>query len=710
VNTEDKAALLQAPVGDVVEIPSLVRNVLAQMKIVLVSDFLVLTKEALEEQEGVGRKKVKVILELLEQLRVCVGIEEVREPVVKKSLARELMVRGVVLSTPWTILSSRLSNRAKNVFTEAQFKTLHDVVSFLDARTSVDNFGSKTRKEVVALLEEVAQHGLSDSSFGEVSFSDIPSFLAAVFAAIAPEEQTLLQERFLDQKTLEQLAQSRGITREGIRIRLEKLLRRIRERFNTAAQDLLSELKNTLVSSPDLLHQEEIWSLIPGIDLPKLVLVFEISSEANSCRIYKDEFLTSRDAGVLDPRVASFWRSLREREEGALPFDEILEAAQDCNFRVHPLSLRRLLERVYERQSLPDGRMIISKESVGSAISELLRAAARPLHLDEIGMALIPAQGQDGIEITDSYVRKAISRRDDVYYVDRGTYCHITAMGISPEELQRAVEQSVLLIRGKTQAISTKFLVDELKSRGISHQALTPHLLKNAMARHPEVVSMRKYLVGHIDSLQEEGMTLKNRLEAILLAAKEPISIETMKSLLPKETEYHTISIGEALGSAGFVLCVSWGKYVHINALQLGVDAQQRLISNALLHLSEDGSPASGLELLTRLKEQGLDEGLEARPDGPSLLLGLLRTSEQVISLSGQLISRNTSKAQIAFEEAIVLLLEVEGPKTRQSIEASLAGKYHPVTLSWYLKLTLQRMLREKKLHCSADDRYQPKD
>jgi hypothetical protein len=225
----------------------------------------------------------------------------------------------------------------------------------------------------------------------------------------------------------------------------------------------------------------------------------------------------------LDRRLDALYDAVRARGKIDISIADVQGLAeQTADFRLDVISLSRLLATIWGLKVSANGRVAVGQLlTVSDRFAAVLQAARRPMHLKEIAdvyrsqesgdisFELVEEVVEPTVEtdpssrrsLTEHSVEEALSRHKDVLRCGRGTFVHVTALPFSQERLNEIVEWCVRRIEVEPGAIGTLFLLRELKAAGLEEAGLNRFLLKAALSRHPDVIVLRKYLVGHAGSL-----------------------------------------------------------------------------------------------------------------------------------------------------------------------------------------------------------------
>src|SRR5262249_13308292 len=211
-------------------------------------------------------------------------------------------------------------------------------------------------------------------------------------------------------------------------------------------------------------------------------------------------------------------------------------------------------------------------------------------------------------------------------------------------------------IEGEAGVVAVEFLLKSLKADGIDHPGLNKYLLKDALSRRPEIISFRKFRVGHAAYFKEHDLRLIDRIEAILRVAERPLSIHEISERLPHSTEYSINSFALSGREAPFAVNIGH-KYAHIQSLGITEDQCRRLVEMTVDLMPPDGSPISCLAILNGLRAHlpGLGiADLVHREDVADVLRGLLRLKADVICGAEYLVGRRVKgKEQTLLKQLI---------------------------------------------------------
>jgi len=494
---------------------------------------------------------------------------------------------------------------------------------------------------------------------------------------VSEADREILTYRLIDRLTLEEIAQRRSVSRERIRQKMESLLDILQKKFGNIARYLLAPLVSEMIDTGGLLHCETVRALTGEMDLKRVQFGLLVVGE-DTYHIWQQEFLTNLSRDELVMRLGSLREALRTSGKINIPIADVQDLAErNIGIRLDIASLSRLLAVAWKLEVSDGGHVTIGQlMRVGDRLAAMLRDAARPMHFKEVadiclsqGVSTeITSEDHEDVDATDPVSRRTLTehvlyshflRHEDIFLWERGTFVHVTALPFSRERLKAIVEWCVRRIEGEPGPISTQFLLQELKASGLEEPRLNKYLLKNALSRHPDIVRLRKDLVGHVVSFREQGVTLSDRIEAVLRHAKHPLSSIEIRQSLPKGTEYHQVSVNALLYGANFVLSLGNGKYCHIDSLGYSAAEREQIMEQAVCLLPGDGTPVSASLLLDQLTASIPGIHLPEEKQGCDLLWALLRLDERVECGRKHLLAlKSGEKARDLLEGMIVESLE----------------------------------------------------
>ena len=607
----------------------------------------------------------------------CAPTEPIVEQYLECSLCSRLEHQGVTLDQPWDEILVVLSVRARNALTNSNLLSISDVAQAIDFGSHdllrVKNCGRKSIREIKEALETIATSGLDVYLYGQEGAppANFDQLTQCVLESLAPQDRRLIVRRIFDGLTLEQLGQEYDLTRERIRQKIQKQLTMLNQRFGTSACELTASIVVATESAGGLIHRDALERIIAESDLRRILLGLLIAKQ-DTYRIWRNDYLTNLASDPLNQKLRALRRKLWERPNTELAIEEIeVIALQQAGLNLKQTPLIEELITEWGGKLLENGRVAVGRFKVSNQFIKLLQSESKAMHISELTDLYLARASKETLFDEDAEsdsrapessrkalehrIQSAITREEDVYLCGVGTYIHSSVLEVTPDELDEIADWCVKHIEGETGPVSTSFLLRQLEAAGRSNPALNKYILKDALSRHPDIVSLRKLAVGHVVSFQEHGLTLQGRVEAILRESNRPLTAEDVIHLLPTGIEYFPVGISMCLLKSSFAINLGDGRFYHADSVGLNKAQRQALVEKIMQLLPEGGAPVSTIMLLRQLRQTDLLSGLGSMPDAPAFLWGLLRLDERIQCGTGYLVARNSGENnQSLMEEMIV--------------------------------------------------------
>jgi hypothetical protein len=687
------AANLDIPEGSyyvpvsVLDPPSLVQNVLERFDVETVGDLLELSEDELKNARGVGAKKVEVIMELQGRARNELrfdqhGLSEASET---QLLSDRLQGRGIDMGEAWQRVLRVLPTRARGAFESVGYDTIGELVSAFE-RGELDrlpNFGPKTLSRVEETLEGIANKGLEAYLFGKKGKpSTIDELVDQALNSLDDADRDIVRRRFFQGHTFGEIGDDYDVSFQAIQARFDSLVETLSYQFQPEAEQLMHPVVEAVDTVGGLLSAAEVEDATGVGDLNKVLFCLHIAGE-DDFRIWQDQFLTRLHQSEIDERLRSIRDMVVETGRAVLPFERLKTFASRAGFRLSREDLAKVFKAAWDVDISLTGTIHNPWARRSDHVANVLEDASHPMSAPEILSRLEHAEGSEAAfggveEISERALNGLLHRHEDIYTVERGTYVHSSALPVNLESLSGVVGWCVDRLKGETGQISTKYLLRELKGTDMHAEGLTPYLLKDALSRHPDVLTFKNtYLVAHAETFEESGKTLADRVETVLEDAREPLTVEDVIGRLPEGIDYHRMSIYTTLLSAPFSLNMGNNRFVHINFVGLSESRRKQLLDKVLSILPDDGTPMSCSDLLEKLSDVPAARSLQIREFGSGLLWGLLREDERIVCGPGELVARDIgSESQHVLRTAISQIVHEYGAAYPREVRQELRTQY----------------------------------
>jgi hypothetical protein len=375
---------------------------------------------------------------------------------------------------------------------------------------------------------------------------------------LSDRESTAVSMRFGQGATLAKLGDALGLSRERARQIMREAMRRLHACYGLLAISLLEE------ADPGLGGLAYDCS---ALGLESWQGLFATTVAHNSSWIYAKPLLWAGTASSFD---ALEKQAVEAIEGSRLNATELLQLGQELDAPVKLLRLlltRRLgwLER--------DGELVFPKDEMPRDQWVLMRLReAGPTHQSIIAQWMMERDGlatDDLAKKAKSYVRQAeglLSRLDDAWRWDRGTFIHTAAIPVSQAELRAMVGWCTERIVGRRGPYGVKTLLSKLSEAGFDVGQLNHYVLKDALVRDDAVIAPRKGNIGCAEFFDELGVDLEQRILRILQEADRPLAFSTIIVRLPAEYEVSEIAIRQCLSTSDLVFSPRRGEYAARNS------------------------------------------------------------------------------------------------------------------------------------------------
>ncbi|MFW5968296.1 MAG: helix-hairpin-helix domain-containing protein [Persicimonas sp.] len=682
-DTEVPRGAFHVPVS-VLKPPSLVENVLERLQVGTVGDLLELTDEQLAEAPGVGTKKIEVIGDLKERAHEELefdahGLSEASET---QLLSDRLDKRGIDMDEDWERILRVLPTRARGAFESVGYSSIGELVDAFERGelSRLPNFGPKTLDRVEEILELIAAEGLEYYLFGERGRpTTISGLIEQALDSLEDEDRDVIERRFFDGDTFGAIGDDFGVSFQAIQARFDTLVETLEYRYGPEAEKLVDPLVEACEEAGGILSSEMVEEHTDEDDLRRVLFVLHIAGRTDF-RLWQNQFLTPLHQNDIQEKLRNLRDQIVETGRAMLPYERIENFARRAGLKLDQPSLSRLFEVAWDVEVRPDRPTQNPWARRSDHVANVLEDAGEPMTAHQILAALeSSAEHDSGIdEISERALNGLLHRHEDIYTLKRGVYVHTSALPVTTAVLDEVVDWCVDRLEGQKGQISTKYLLGELADEGLDREGLTPYLLKDALSRHPKVLTFKNtYLVAHAESFEESGKTLADRVEAVLADADSPLTVEDVIDRLPEGIDYHRMSIYTTLLSAPFSLNLGNNRFVHIDFVGLRENRRERLVDAVYDALPEDGTPMSCGDLLDQLEEMPEARSLALRDFGSGLLWGLLREDDRVMCGPGELVARDIdSDRQHVLRTAIGQIVADYGAAYPREVRSELRDQY----------------------------------
>lgn len=641
--------------------PSLIENTLSTFGVETISELLDMDIEEVANTRGVGKGKVDALRALKTRARSALDQSEpfADEPL---TLIDELSATGVDLDQPWAHILTRLNQRARTVFEREGLLTLRDLVLRYESGSlkHLPGFGEGTERHLGALLERLITQGLEYFLFGEKGQPQSTSEVISHFLEhLGEEDRQLMELRFVQQETLEKIAQRFELTREAIRQRIDKLLEQGRAHYGELLNQLLHPLLELLEHQGGLVHIHEAIALGHEQDIARLMLA--LSLQGTNASIIQGVFLSTLSQEDYNQILQQLQRQVSQDRRDYIPISELNATLLKLGVKLPKHQLAELLQATWE---VPYRELELLNPwlETSAQYGALLKLLGRAIHLDEL-TALIQQRYELEIAPQERHIYMNLQRNPEIYYVERGTYAHKDALPLPLETLQAAAAWSIQQLIGTEHAVSASIFIPDLVEQGLLPHEISSLLLRDLMGRDPRIQTFQSTdFVAHLDSFLGHRKTQEEHVSEILLESAQPMTCDEVCAQYPTYLTCHRSAIYTTLSSASFSLNLPQGRFIHRESIGLTAHALSKLLDQVTSLLIEHAQPITATCLLELLASDPSAAYLQAHPFGSAILWSLARERSTLLCGRGELmmIKPQDEPLQDPLTHALLAILEQE--------------------------------------------------
>ncbi len=320
-------------------------------------------------------------------------------------------------------------------------------------------------------------------------------------------------------------------------------------------------------------------------------------------------------------------------------------------------------------------------EALEVALSRILRERESSMSPYDLRVVLLQLDIGDTLpeeeESAAQTLREVMGASAVLLRTERDKWRHVSALGVSEKALESLVTWCLDVLEGQTAPMNLRSLWRELDQAGRLRVGLTAWLMRDAIARSCDAVTFRnEQLLAHVESFEDGGMTLFDRLEEMLRQAGGPLSLGELRARLPSGIHYHTRAMVGLMMGASWCVRLAHGEFCHVDAL--GLDAAQRdaLVERALKLIPEDKAlPTEALVIDLRAETPTLP--LLGEDDAAARLWGLMLEDTRVQCGAGVRVALSRSEGGINLVvESLLEALDSQEVMTAPQLRQAITRRY----------------------------------
>ena len=540
--------LLDTPIEEL-NLPVRAYHVLETKGLKTVRDVMKFGLDNIIKLKYAGTKTVKAISEAVEPYipehlkHALIEHSPTFEESIKNSFGKKL------LST--FIEELNLTERAFNALTNAGLKTIEDIINYgLNTLQNQKNVGIKTInniKHAILMIRTQTQ------SINEISFIDA---IESILACVTTKNLPIIEARYgYDDgrcKTLEEIGNNKGFTRERVRQIIVKELKLIKRYKRETLQAFIENIERLLLQYKGIISINEIAIDSYFTDGTKRQLIFLIKLIAE---LYEERYR------IIDKH---FLASLSDNEIKLLQ-SKIQGAALECQFPIDnksfidniisligPVSRDYLAHHLIDREhiEISKGKVLsVGKISIPQRIKFMMNDIDRPMHFTEIAKLYYNRFGNAKIRSSDfeRTIHLRIGDSKDFVIVNPGTFIIRDKFKV-PNNIEEIVEVSKIILRSLQNISDTKYLINELRNRNINIGNFNAYSLKSILLKYPGFVSYKKFEIGLEELVdQYERRPLNDLIFELLSFAEKPLNTKAIWKEISKKRGFPEYAIQQRL-------------------------------------------------------------------------------------------------------------------------------------------------------------------
>lgn len=556
--TPIEGEILNTPL-DKLELSTRATNALNKTEIITISNFMQFGPEKLCRVKNVGKKTIHEIGNAIKELLLEeADINEAKiesKTGTSKATFEELIKTSFdenLLNIPIEELD--LTVRAFNGLKSASLNTIKDIIDFgLDTlqRKRIKNLG---RKSIVDIKKAILTIQTHPQSKNEMSFTEA---IESILASVNPKHLNIIKARYgYDEgkrKTLEEIGNKLGITRERVRQILTKEIRRIKHPVKRKVlQTIIENIERLLLQYKGIISindmaKDKYFASGTHKQLRFLMnLIIDIYEERY--RIIRKHFLTSLnddEIKVVNSTIREVVLKCRFPIDERVFIERIISSVGTISeyYLADHLLYKEHIE-ISKGNVLSPGRLSIPKR-----VTLLMRDIDKPMHFTEIAKLYRNYFGDSKIKTSD--LERAIHTRigdsRDFIIVGPGTFILRDRFPV-PDNIEEIVRASKEILQDLKNISDTKYLVSELKKRKMNIGNLNAYSLKTILFEYPGFVGYRKFEIG-IRELSDKykRKPLNDLIYEILLLASKPMHSKAIWKETLKQRGFPEYAIGQQL-------------------------------------------------------------------------------------------------------------------------------------------------------------------
>jgi hypothetical protein len=542
-------------------------------------------------------------------------------------------------------------------------ETIGDVAALLDRGEFVTHsgVGPKSREYLIDELEKIAGLGRDEYLYGERGRpGSIGQMVEQGLEMLDERRRFIARRRIYQGMPYRDISPELDVTAQRVEQLMSEAVSELQWRFGDVARSQLDTLIDALrddvpiveVAKAPLYLEDE-----PDVQAASLVFALRLAG-LDTIQCWQDRLLTTLSCQEMEEWCDSLVNYLQSQTTIHLSVAH-MEAWADANGLRYEQDTLMMLAEYAAGADLSDGPVLPSWTYRREIGAEALWRCGGPAETEDIQRELQKLRDQFP-EIPDydgEGLRALLQQHNAVFNVAHGVYIHAANMPPTRRELREAAQWAASKLEGNSDAVTTHRLLEQMRREATVPEGLTPHLLKTALNRREDVLSLTNTdLVADRASYEDPGENIDDRIRRVLKNVQRPLSLAELTDALAR-FGYADTSISSAVKEMPRVLSWEDKTYLHWSALSVAPDVLQEAKTAAHERLPEDGVPMSVNQLFEALPP-GIRDGLADFHDPVRLLWFLVRSDGGIATSAGRLVARRINPRTNPLKNAVFDILD----------------------------------------------------
>ena len=500
------------------------------------------------------------------------------------------------------------------------------------------NFGRKTKRDLIAKLEDIALHGLDCHVLGVDSApTSAADFFDIYIKHIGDDDdQELFLRRFRMQQTLEEIGKSRRpqVTRERIRQILEVHTSRDRSSWGDTAKQILDPVFRLVEAGLGVAPLKSCLVVAGAQEPGQLELVSELAGLDPSIRI-AGKVVTTLGRDELQSLRSGLRDSIEEQLGSEGSEESLIKALLEWGFRLEKIDLLSLATEFLGLE-ITQGGFLGSWRKTNAFYLKVLREAGSPRSAAEVAAEVNARDASLGA--TPRNVVAHFGRSRDVFSLGRGQWVHVVNAGIERDALALMAGACLELVPRTGVAINVRELLGRIVAPGgPDPRFISPYLVRDEMIHTGRVRGWRSGCEVAWRGGETSRATIAEWIDVVAQVLDQPFQITELVAQVAAAGSFAEQSVQVQAFDSPDIIQLGEGEWVSKTALFSGSEELVQLEKLLLLAIPSDDviSVRSLSETVPNGPIGGVDDG--------RLLWGIARRLNGIASrASGHLLWRKS--------------------------------------------------------------------